>query len=147
MTLKVQILQSLRRLFITLVGLTMTWFGEKMLIFNKCRRGLMPNLIKKSWTVSTLKLGAVQLNEWKELILAYNGTSKVEIWYKAFNLKSRPVKLLLAAVWVKWIVVLFASVTGVREKISLIAMIINVVARCWNWHFFASDVWILWVGI
>ena len=54
MTLKVQILQTLRRLFIILVGLTMTWFSEKMLIFNICRRGLMPNLIKKSWTVSSL---------------------------------------------------------------------------------------------
>ena len=52
MTLKVQILQSLRRLFIILVGLTMTWFSEKMLIFNIRIRGLMPNLIKKSWTVS-----------------------------------------------------------------------------------------------
>ena len=27
---------------------------KKMLIFNICRRGLMPNLIKKSWTVSTV---------------------------------------------------------------------------------------------
>ena len=47
-TLKVQILQSLRRLFIIIVGLTMTWFSEKMLISNICIciRGLMPNLIK-----------------------------------------------------------------------------------------------------
>ena len=36
-----------------MVGLTMTRFSEKMLIFNICRRGLMPNLIKKSWTVSS----------------------------------------------------------------------------------------------
>ena len=41
MTLKVKILQSLRRLFI-------------ILIFNICRRGLMPNSIKKSWTVSNV---------------------------------------------------------------------------------------------
>ena len=40
-------LQTLRRLFIILVGLTMAWFNEKILIFNVCRRGLMPNLIKK----------------------------------------------------------------------------------------------------
>ena len=53
MTLKVRILQSLRRLFIILVGLTMTWFSEKMLISNICTHGLMTNLIKKSWTVST----------------------------------------------------------------------------------------------
>ena len=53
MTLKVWILQSLRRLFIILVGLTMTWFSEKMLISNLCTHGLMPNLIKKSWTVSS----------------------------------------------------------------------------------------------
>ena len=43
-------LQTLRRLFIILVGLKMTWFSEKMLIF---RSGLVPNLIKKSWTVTT----------------------------------------------------------------------------------------------
>ena len=30
----------------------MTWFSEKMLIFNIWRRDLTPNLIKKSWTVS-----------------------------------------------------------------------------------------------
>ena len=52
MTLKVQILQTLRWLFIILVGLTMTRFSEKMLIFNIRRRGLMPNWIKKSWMVS-----------------------------------------------------------------------------------------------
>ena len=48
MTSKVKILQSLRRLFIILVGLTMTWCSEKMLLSNTCRRGL----IKKSVTVS-----------------------------------------------------------------------------------------------
>ena len=42
----------LSALFIFLVGLRMTLFSEKMLIFNTCRYGLMPNLIKKSWTVS-----------------------------------------------------------------------------------------------
>ena len=52
MTLKVHFLQTLRRLFIILLGLTMTWFSEKMLISNKCRRDLMLNLMKKSWTVS-----------------------------------------------------------------------------------------------
>ena len=40
-------------LFIILVGLTMTWYSEKMPIFNRCIGGLMPNLIKKSWTVSS----------------------------------------------------------------------------------------------
>ena len=43
---------NFEELFIILVGLMMTWFIEKMLIFNTCRRGWMPNLIKKSWTVS-----------------------------------------------------------------------------------------------
>ena len=50
--LKVQTLQTLRRLFIILDGLAMTWFSESMLIFNVCRHGLMPNLFKKSCTVS-----------------------------------------------------------------------------------------------
>ena len=72
MTLKVGILPSLRRLFIILVGLTMTSFSEKMLISNICIRGLMPNLIKKSWTVSrdaictTLKITGAE----KEVISA-----------------------------------------------------------------------------
>ena len=35
-----------------MVGLMMTLFSEKMLISNICIRGLMPNLIKKPWTVS-----------------------------------------------------------------------------------------------
>ena len=39
-------------LFIILVGLTITWYSEKIPISNRCIRGLMPNLIKKSWTVS-----------------------------------------------------------------------------------------------
>ena len=33
-------------------SLRMTSFSEKMLISNRCIRGLMPNLIKKSVTVS-----------------------------------------------------------------------------------------------
>ena len=52
MTLKAQILQSLQRLFIILVSLTMSLFSEKMFIFNRCISVLMSNLIKKSWTVS-----------------------------------------------------------------------------------------------
>ena len=36
-----------------LVSLTMTLFSEKVLISNRCISGLMPNLIKKSWTDST----------------------------------------------------------------------------------------------
>ena len=51
--LKVQILGTLSRSFIILVDLTMKWFSEKMLIFNVCRHGLIPNFIKKYWTVST----------------------------------------------------------------------------------------------
>ena len=52
MTLKLRILRSLRRLFIILVSLTRSLFSEKMLISNRCISGLLPNLIKKSWTVS-----------------------------------------------------------------------------------------------
>jgi hypothetical protein len=37
-----------------LVGLTMTSFSEKMLISNRRLLGLMPNLIKKSVTVSNV---------------------------------------------------------------------------------------------
>ena len=57
MTLKVWILQSLRRLFITLVAVTMTWFSEKIVIFDIIY--LMPNLIQKSWTVSIVPVSSV----------------------------------------------------------------------------------------
>ena len=50
------ILRSLTRLFIILVSLTRSLFSEKMLISNRCISGLMPNLIKKSWTVSSTDL-------------------------------------------------------------------------------------------
>ena len=52
MTLKIRILRCSRRLFIILVSLTVTLFSEKMLIFTRCIRGFMSNLIKKSLTVS-----------------------------------------------------------------------------------------------
>jgi hypothetical protein len=32
----------------------MTLFGEKVLISTRCNSGLMPNLIEKSWTDSTV---------------------------------------------------------------------------------------------
>ena len=38
--------------FGVLVGLTMTWFSEEMLISNICIRGFMCSAIKKSWKVS-----------------------------------------------------------------------------------------------
>ena len=44
--------QYLLALFIIFVGLTMTWYSKKMSISNRCIRGLIPKLIKKSWTVS-----------------------------------------------------------------------------------------------
>jgi hypothetical protein len=44
-------------MFIILVGLTMTRYSEKMSLSNRCIRGLMPNLIKKSWRVSKLYIG------------------------------------------------------------------------------------------
>ena len=44
--------QFLSALFKILVGLTMSLFSDKMLISHRCICGLMPNLIKKSWTVS-----------------------------------------------------------------------------------------------
>ena len=44
----------LSALLIILVNLTMTLCSEKILISNRCISGLMPDLIKKSWTVSTV---------------------------------------------------------------------------------------------
>ena len=44
-----------RPLFIILLSLRMTLFSEKIFIFNRYISGLMPNLIKTSWTVSTVE--------------------------------------------------------------------------------------------
>ena len=55
--------QFLSALFIILVSLRMTLFSEKILISNRCISGLMPNLIKKSWTVS--KLGNYYVLSWR----------------------------------------------------------------------------------
>ena len=38
--------------FINLIGLTMTWYSEKMMISYSCIRGFMPNSHKKSWMIS-----------------------------------------------------------------------------------------------
>ena len=46
--------QFLSALFIILIGLKKTLFSEKMLISNRCIWGFMPNLNKKSLTVSKL---------------------------------------------------------------------------------------------
>ena len=53
-TLKIRILQSLGRLSIILVGVTMTWYSEKRLSSTRCICGIMSNSYKKSWTVSNL---------------------------------------------------------------------------------------------
>jgi hypothetical protein len=39
----------------------MSLFSEKILISNRCISGLMPNLIKKSWMVSTAKVWLGQI--------------------------------------------------------------------------------------
>ena len=49
-TLSMYVLAT-RRSLIILVGLTMTWFSEKLLISTRCLYGFMPNLDKKSWMV------------------------------------------------------------------------------------------------
>jgi hypothetical protein len=49
-TLSTKNVPKFSALFIILVSLTMTLFNEKVLISNRCISGLMPNLIKKSWT-------------------------------------------------------------------------------------------------
>ena len=63
MTLKLRILRSLTRLVINLISLTRSLFNEKMLISNRYISGLMPNLIKKSWTDSIINAITVNLHE------------------------------------------------------------------------------------
>ena len=69
MTLKLRILRSLTRLFIILVSLTRSLFSEKMFISYRCIYSLMPNLIKKSWTVfnqaSAIKQKSVAVCQYK----------------------------------------------------------------------------------
>ena len=52
------------RVFIILVSLMMSLFSEIMLIFNRCLSGLMSNLIKKSWKVSSLNGFISKKIEW-----------------------------------------------------------------------------------
>ena len=54
LTLKIRILQSLRRSLIILVGLTITWYTEKMMDSTVCYCGFRPNSHKNSWRVSYL---------------------------------------------------------------------------------------------
>ena len=54
--------QFLSALFIILVGLTITLFGEKVLISNRSISGLMSNLIKKSSTVSRVVVIVSKIN-------------------------------------------------------------------------------------
>ena len=81
---KYKFCKTLRRLLIILVGLTMKWFSEKMPIFNICRRGLMPNLIKKSWTVSNTHSHSMY-NAWNSLLWRSILVSK-EKWTLNFQL-------------------------------------------------------------
>ena len=61
MTLKIRILRFLRKLLIILVSLIVKLISEIMLISTRCIHGFMSNLIKKSWTVSSLN-GVMGLN-------------------------------------------------------------------------------------
>ena len=89
-TLKVQFLQILRmlfNLFIILVGLTMTWFSEKMLIFNTCRHSLMPNLIKKSWTVSNWQVSHLWIVQLALIVWASQYLGHIILWSEASSWK------------------------------------------------------------
>ena len=51
----------------------MTLFSDKMLISHRCIRGLVPDLIKKSWTVSNLNGFISNFVEVLNFITIYNG--------------------------------------------------------------------------
>ena len=79
-------------IFLMLKCLTMTWFSEKMLIFNICRHCLMPNLIKKSWTVSNLPgirsvSGLNDLNSLSDLndLYSFNNLSDLNDFYSLIS--------------------------------------------------------------
>ena len=70
------------------LGMTMTWFSEKMLISNICIFGLMPNLIKKSWKVSSFE---VCYHKNKEIVVLWTDvplTNIMEIELMMSDLKS-----------------------------------------------------------
>ena len=69
MTLKLRILRSLTRLFIILVSLMRSSFSEKMLVSNRCISGLMSNLIKKSWTVSSVRSPCMQSSQFRNSLV------------------------------------------------------------------------------
>ena len=48
--------------FGVLVGLTLTWFSEEMLISNICIHGFMCSEIKKSWKVSNEYIWAQEID-------------------------------------------------------------------------------------
>ena len=76
MTLKVQILQTLRRLLIILKGLN--YLVKKRLIsIYLCRHGLMPNLITKSWTVS---MGDRLMSAEVFVVISFHNETLAEIW-------------------------------------------------------------------
>ena len=87
MTLKLRILRSLTRLFMILVSLTRSLFSEKMLISNICIHGLMPNLIKKSWTVSNQNLQAIEAKpvESKNLVCSRMCTPDFHIFLRHWS--------------------------------------------------------------
>ena len=65
---------ALQRSLIILVGLTMTWNSEKMMISYNCIRGFMPNSHKKSWMVSKQYVLSSKKLEWNTIDWLYYRT-------------------------------------------------------------------------
>ena len=87
-TLKLRSWRSLTRLFTILWSLTRSLFSEKMLISNRYSSGLMPNLIKKSWTVSTQRsMTAMQPTQINKFPNFQNHTPQQQIVGTVKNMK------------------------------------------------------------
>ena len=77
-------------LFIILVSLTMTLFSEKVLISSRCISGLMPNLIKKSWTDSTGDLQSCKLSSLCAIIIVFSTFPTEKNRQKKLHNNNRP---------------------------------------------------------
>ena len=68
----------------------MTLCSDRMLISHRCIRGLVPNLIKKSWTVSNIPYGFHETNYFSsvDIVIIIAGPTSVsyrEIDYDSFS--------------------------------------------------------------
>ena len=66
---------------------------SKMLISNRCIRGLMPNLIKKSWTVSTQACSRENAGAHNQVPRIFQGINSYSTTYLVYHICTQRVKI------------------------------------------------------